>query len=133
MITGEQRDQQEIAKFEADISHLKHDFAVLPPEVNSMLMYAGSGSGPLLAAATAWEGLANELQDAASSYESLTSGLASGSQFGPASSATAAAATPYVAWMQTTAQQAEQAAAQAKAAAAAFEQSVKLKATNAHS
>ena len=36
-------------------------FFVLPPEVNSALMLSGAGSTPLLAAATAWEGLASEL------------------------------------------------------------------------
>lgn len=34
------------------------DFWSLPPEVNSGLMYAGPGSGPLLAAATGAPGLA---------------------------------------------------------------------------
>jgi PPE family len=128
-IKAEQKDREEIAKFEADLSHLKHDLASLPPEVNSMLTYAGSGSGPLLSAATAWAGLANELQDAATSYGSIVSALTSESQFGPASPATAAAAAPFVTWMQTTAQQAEQAATQASAAAAAFEQSVKTEST----
>jgi hypothetical protein len=130
VIKAEQQDQQEIARFEADISRLKHDFALLPPEVNNMLMHTGSGSGSLLEAATAWDGLANELQDAAASYGSLTSVLTSESQFGPASSTTAAAAAPYVAWMQATAQQAEQAAAQARAASVAFEQSVRPEAMN---
>ena len=126
----EQKDQREIAKFDADLTRLKHDFALLPPEINSMLIHAGPGPGPLLAAATAWDGLAQELQDAATSYESLTSGLKGGSEFGPASSPAAAAAAPYMAWMHTTAQEAERAAAQARAAAAAFEESVKEDAAN---
>jgi hypothetical protein len=29
-------------------------FLVLPPEMNSALMHAGAGSGPMLAAAAAW-------------------------------------------------------------------------------
>jgi PPE-repeat protein len=34
------------------------DFAALPPEINSARMYTGPGSGPMLAAASAWHGLA---------------------------------------------------------------------------
>ncbi|WP_155731734.1 PPE domain-containing protein, partial [Mycobacterium avium] len=30
------------------------DFGALPPEINSGRMYAGPGSGPLMAAAAAW-------------------------------------------------------------------------------
>ncbi|HEU0191955.1 MAG TPA: PPE domain-containing protein, partial [Mycobacterium sp.] len=44
------------------------DFGVLPPEVNSGRMYAGPGSGPMMAAAAAWDELAGELESAASSY-----------------------------------------------------------------
>ena len=37
------------------------DYAALPPEINSGRMYVGAGSGPLLAAVAAWDGLASEL------------------------------------------------------------------------
>jgi PPE-repeat protein len=61
------------------------DFGALPPEVNSARMYAGPGSGPMLAAASAGDGLAAELASAASSYASVVSGLAGGSWPGLAS------------------------------------------------
>ncbi len=32
------------------------DFGALPPEINSGRMYCGPGSGPMLAAAAAWDG-----------------------------------------------------------------------------
>jgi PPE-repeat protein len=97
------------------------DFALLPPEINSARMYDGAGSGPMLAAAGAWDGLAFELHSAATSYGSVVSGLSAGPWLGTASAAMTAAAAPYVAWMQSTATQAEQTAIQAKAAAAAYE------------
>ena len=97
------------------------DFALLPPEINSARMYDGAGSGPMLAAAAAWDGLATELHTAAASYGSVVSGLSAGPWLGAASAAMTAAAGPYVAWMQSTATQAEQTATQAKAAAAAYE------------
>ena len=84
-------------------------------------MYAGPGSGPMLAAAAAWDGLAAEVRSAAASYESVISGLTAGPWLGPASASMAAAAGPYMAWIGTTAAQAEQAATQAKSAAAAYE------------
>ena len=46
------------------------DFALLPPEVNSARMYAGPGSGPMLAASAAWDGLAADLESTAASYQS---------------------------------------------------------------
>jgi PPE-repeat protein len=97
------------------------DFAILPPEVNSGRMYAGPGSGPTLAAAAAWDGLASELHSAAASYGLVIAGLSAGPWLGPASVAMAAAAGLYVTWTRTTATQAEQTATQAKAAAAAYE------------
>ncbi len=97
------------------------DFAVIPPEVNSARMYCGVGSGPMLAAASAWNGLAAELRSTSLSYSSVLSELISQQWHGPASAAMAAAATPYVVWLSTTAVQAEQTAAQAEAAVAAYE------------
>jgi PPE-repeat protein len=97
------------------------DFGALPPEINSARMYAGPGSGPMLAAASAWDVLAAELDSAASSYDSTVSSLAEGSWLGPASASMAAAATPYVEWMSTTATQAEETCYRARAAAAAYE------------
>src|ERR1700730_13849778 len=97
------------------------DFGALPPEINSGRMYSGPGSAPLLAAATAWDGLAAELQFAAASYESAISELTSTGWQGPSSTSMAVAAAPYTAWLSTTAGQAEEAALQAKAAAAAYE------------
>ncbi|WP_152314654.1 PPE domain-containing protein, partial [Mycobacterium tuberculosis] len=70
-------------------------FAWLPPETNSLRMYLGAGSRPLLAAAGAWDGLAEELHAAASSFGSVTSELAGGAWQGPASAAMANAAGPY--------------------------------------
>jgi PPE-repeat protein len=96
-------------------------FAAFPPEINSGRMYAGAGSGPLLAAATAWDGLATELQSAATSYSSVISSLTSGPWLGPTSLTMAAAVSPYLTWMHNTAAQAAETANQAIAAASAYE------------
>jgi PPE-repeat protein len=98
------------------------DFGALSPEINSGRMYAGPGSTSLTTAASAWNALAAELNSAALGYENVVTQLSSEGWLGPASTAMATAASPYVAWMKTTAAQAEQSAAQASAAAAAFEQ-----------
>ncbi|HWS93290.1 MAG TPA: PPE family protein, partial [Mycobacterium sp.] len=97
------------------------DFGVLPPEINSARMYSGPGSGPLMAAASAWDELASELTTTAASYSSVISELTGQEWLGPSSTSMATAAAPYAAWMNTTAAQAEQAAAQAQAAASAYE------------
>ncbi|BBX75896.1 PPE family protein [Mycobacterium shinjukuense] len=97
------------------------DFAMLPPEINSTLMYSGPGSGPMLMAAAAWEALAAELQSTASNYEALITALTDGPWQGPSAASMVAAATPQVAWLRSTAAQAEQAGSQAVAAAAAYE------------
>jgi PPE-repeat protein len=96
-------------------------FGMLPPEINSGLMYAGPGSGPMMGAAMAWDGLAADLYSTAASCQSVISGLTDGPWQGPSAVRMAAAAAPYVTWMNTTAAQAEWAASQAKLAAGAFE------------
>jgi PPE-repeat protein len=96
------------------------DFAARPPEINSALMYSGPGAGPMMAAAAAWNNLAAELATAAASHESVIAEL-SGEWTGPASKAMAAAATPFVRWMNNAAAAAEHASTQATASAAAYQ------------
>jgi PPE-repeat protein len=96
-------------------------YPCLPPEVNSALMRAGAGSEPMNAAASAWTGLAGELRSTASSFTSVTSGLAGGPWQGAAAQAMSAAAAPYTAWLTTAATHSELAASQATAVASAFE------------
>ncbi|MGB6203134.1 PPE family protein, partial [Mycolicibacter algericus] len=97
------------------------DFGALPPEINSARMYSGPGSGPLLAAAAAWDGLAADLYSTAASYSSVVSNLTGGPWLGPASASMAAGSAGHVAWLNSTATQAEQTAAQARAAVTAYE------------
>jgi PPE-repeat protein len=74
-----------------------------------------------MVAAAAWDGLAAELASAASGYHSIVTELTSGPWVGPSSAQMVAAAVPYVSWLSTAAGQAEESAAQARAAAGAFE------------
>ena len=98
------------------------DFIFLPPEINSVRMYAGPGAGSLLAAAGSWDLLAGELDITAETYESVLKGLTTFQWRGPASEAMTAAAAHYMGWLHTTAEQTKQTAMQARAAAAAYEQ-----------
>jgi PPE-repeat protein len=96
-------------------------YARLPPEINSALIFAGPGAAPLLAAAKAWDGLADDLASSASSFFSVTSDLATGSWQGASAAAMMAVATQYVSWLSEAAAQAQAASSQASAIAAAFE------------
>jgi PPE-repeat protein len=96
-------------------------FSLIPPEINSALMYSGAGSGPLLEAATAWDELAADLEATATQYQTAVTNLTTGTWLGPSSAHMASAAEPYVAWLQSTATEAAQTGAQAKAAAAAYQ------------
>ncbi|OBK71706.1 PPE family protein [Mycobacterium sp. 1165178.9] len=97
------------------------DYGAFPPEFNSARIYSGPGSGSFVAAAAAWSALAAELNSAALSYDNVITALNSEEWLGTASTAMAQAAQPYVAWLTTTAAQAEEAATQARSAAAAYE------------
>ncbi|WP_251826948.1 PPE family protein, partial [Mycobacterium tuberculosis] len=61
------------------------DFGALPPEINSGRMYCGPGSGPMLAAAAAWDGVAVELGLAATGYASVIAELTGAPWVGAAS------------------------------------------------
>src|ERR1700733_7655301 len=99
-------------------------FMFFPPEINSALISAGPGSGPLFAAASAWDALAAELGDSAASFQTTVMDLASVAWTGPSSTLMTAAAAPYVEWLVLAAGQAEVAALQARLAAAAYEGAV---------
>lgn len=96
-------------------------FLMMPPELNSILMYTGAGSAPMLQAASAWDGLASELGTAASSFSSVTAGLSSQAWQGAASQAMAAAAAPYAGWLSAASAHAAGAAQQARSVADVFE------------
>lgn len=96
-------------------------FALFPPEVNSALMYSGAGAGPLLGAASEWSALAADLEATATSYQTAVTNLTTGPWVGPSATRMAAAAQPFIAWLQSTAAQAAQTGAQATAAAGAYE------------
>jgi PPE-repeat protein len=97
------------------------DYGLLPPEVNSGRIYTGPGAGPFLAAASAWAGLAADLQAAAAGHRSVITELTGGPWLGPASASLLAAVTPFISWLDSGAVDADQAASQAFAAAAAYE------------
>jgi PPE-repeat protein len=96
-------------------------FSLIPPEINSALMYQGAGSGPLLEAATAWDGLAADLEATATQYQTAVTNLTTGTWLGPSSAHMASSTEPYIAWLQSTAAEAAQTGAQAKAAAGAYQ------------
>ncbi|ORV45346.1 hypothetical protein AWC02_14035 [Mycolicibacter engbaekii] len=96
------------------------DFGMLPPEINSALMYAGAGSAPLWAASRAWESLAAGIYSTAASYTTALADLTAEWQ-GPAAAAMTNAFAPHLEWLNRAAAQAEQVAAQAGAAAAAHD------------
>ncbi len=51
------------------------NFSVLPPEINSLRMFTGAGSAPLLSAGAAWQSLAADLSASAASFDAVMSGM----------------------------------------------------------
>ncbi|MGH7486236.1 MAG: PPE family protein, partial [bacterium] len=95
-------------------------FSLLPPEINSGLIYAGPGSGSLTAAGTAWNGLAEDLGSTAGSVSHVVSGLG-GLWTGPSAAAMTSAATPYVGWLNGASVLAGQLSTQANAQAGLYQ------------
>jgi PPE-repeat protein len=97
------------------------DYAALPPEINSARIEAGPGPSSLIAAASTWGELANQLEDAAQSWNNIIRGL-NGTWLGASSDAMKASAAQQIAWLHEAASFAEQTAAQAEQAVGAYEQ-----------
>jgi PPE-repeat protein len=95
------------------------EFTTVPPEITSALVHSGPGAESLMAAAAAWQQLGITLEDSAESYDAALSSLDS-SWIGPSSATMLQSVEPYVTWLRATAQQAQQVAASAQTAAAAF-------------
>jgi PPE-repeat protein len=89
-----------------------------PPEITSALIHAGPGAGSLIEAAGAWQRLAVELENSAAVYVSSLSSLVE-SWKGSSSVAMSEAVQPYLTWLRTTAQQAQQMGIGAESAAVA--------------
>lgn len=97
------------------------DFGLLPPEINSVRMFAGTGSRPMSATSEAWEELALELSNAAAGYQSVTLELASRPWLGQVSDCMLKTATYFATWLCAMATLAEEAATQSKEAEIAHE------------
>ncbi|MBJ7340415.1 MAG: PPE family protein [Mycolicibacterium sp.] len=98
-------------------------YGALPPEVNTARLMAGAGIEPMYQAAAGWEALAISLETQA---EELAASLAAlqGSWQGSGSERAVQATTPMVAWLRTTALQAQKRAMQAIAQATAYTQAM---------
>ncbi len=97
------------------------DFGAQPPEINSTRMYAGPGPESLVAAAAAWQALAAGLLASGTGMAITTGALTAGSWTGPSSAMMGISSAQFVAWVLTTAANAEKAAALASGAVGAYD------------
>lgn len=91
----------------------------MPPELNTARLMAGAGPAPMMQAAAGWEAFAISLETQADELAASLSALSS-SWSGQASEQAVAATTPMMAWLRTTALQAQKRAAQAGAQATSY-------------
>jgi PPE-repeat protein len=92
-----------------------------PPEVHSALLSSGPGSGPLLAAAAAWNRLSVEYAKAAEGITELVATLGAGVWDGPSAESYVAAHAPYAVWLLQAGTDSAAAAAEHQTAAAAYD------------
>jgi PPE-repeat protein len=91
----------------------------MPPELNTARLMAGAGEAPMLQAAAGWEALAIFLETEADELAGNLAALSS-SWSGTASERAVSATMPMVAWLRTTALQAQKRALQATAQASSY-------------
>jgi PPE-repeat protein len=91
----------------------------MPPELNTARLMAGAGEAPMLQAAAGWEALAVFLETQADELAGSLAAL-SGSWNGTASERAVTATMPMVAWLRTTALQAQKRALQATSQASSY-------------
>lgn len=96
------------------------DFSILPPEINSTLIYTGPGSITLSDAATAWAALSEALAESASAHSAALATLGD-SWKGPASAAALTAGASFTSWLTSLAALCGQTASAALSAVSAFE------------
>lgn len=97
------------------------EYGALPPEINSGRAYAGPQSGPLTAAAGAWQALAANLASNAAALNGAIMALLAGGWQGPSSAMMAASGAENVRWLFQAATQAQETALAAEQAALAIE------------
>jgi PPE-repeat protein len=94
------------------------EYAGMPPEVASGLVYTGPQSAPLAEAAAAWQALAADLGATATAMQTAVANLVGASWTGPTSVTMGGAGEQHVQWLVQAAAQAEETAGLAAQAAA---------------